>query len=262
MAYDLTTESFLMALRRFLSTRGHSTSVIFSDNGTNFVGARSELQRGIQRLNRQQIINELSPKGIQWNHAPPLASHQGGVYEAIIRLVRKALESLMSDRKLRKLTDEGLVTLLKEVEYILNCRPLTRVSACPEDMETLSPIMLLTGSAAPGLPPDVFFSSDDMRSSWRACQYRIDEFWRRWQREYLHLLQRRQKWIEPQRNFKEGDLVLLVDEDRPRNSWPKGLVEEVYPDRDNLVRRAKVRVASGKTFVRDIRKLCLLEGEI
>ena len=42
------------------------------------------------------------------NHAPPLASHQGGVYEAIIRLVRKALESLVSDRKLRKLTDEGL----------------------------------------------------------------------------------------------------------------------------------------------------------
>ena len=64
MAYDLTTELFLMALRRFLSTRGHSTRVIFSDNGTNFVGARSELQRGIQRLNQRQLINELSPKGI------------------------------------------------------------------------------------------------------------------------------------------------------------------------------------------------------
>ena len=177
MAYDLTTESFLMALRRFLSTRGHSTRVIFSDNGTNFVGARSELQRGIQRLNQRQIINELSPKGIDWRHAPPLASHQGGVYEAIIRLVRKVLGSLLSDRKLRTLTDEGLVTLLKEVEYILNCRPLTRVSTDPDDMETLSPIMLLTGSKAPGLPPDVFMNSDDMRSSWRACQFRIDEFW-------------------------------------------------------------------------------------
>ena len=262
MAYDLTTESFLMALRRFLSTRGHSTRVIFSDNCTNFVGARSELQRGIQRLNQRQIINELSPKGIDWRHAPPLASHQGGVYEAIIRLVRKVLGSLLSDRKLRTLTDEGLVTLLKEVEYILNCRPLTRVGTGPDDMETSSPIMLLTGSETPGLPPDVFMNSDDMRSSWRSCQFRIDEFWRRWQTEYLHLLQRRQKWLEPQRNFKEGDLVLLFDEDQPRNLWLKGLVVEVFPDRDNLVRRVKVRVASGKTFVRDIRKLCLLEAEV
>ena len=249
-----------MALRRFLSTRGHSTRVIFLENGTNF--ARAELQRGIQRLNQRKIINELSPKGIDWRHAPPLASQQDGVYEAIIRLVRKVLGSLLSDRKLRTLTDEGLVTLLKEVEYILNCRSLTLVSTDPDDMETLLPIMLLTGSEAPGLPPDVFMKSDDMRSSWRACQYRIDESWRRSQTEYLHLLQRRQKWLEPQRNFKKGDLVLLFDEDQPRNFWLKGLVVEVFPDRDNLVRRVKVCVDSGITFVRDIRKLCLLEGEV
>ena len=115
-----------MALRRFLSTRGHSTRVIFSDYDTNFVVARSELHRGIQRLNQRQIINELSSKGIDWRDAPPLANNQG-VYEAIIRLVRKVVGSLLSDRKLRTLTDEGLVTLLKEVEYILNCRPLTHV---------------------------------------------------------------------------------------------------------------------------------------
>ena len=262
MAYDLSTESFLMALRRFLSTRGHSTKTIYSDNGTNFVGAKSELQRGIQRLNQSQIKNELSPKGVEWKHAPPLASHQGGIYEAIIRLVRKAMDSLMADRKLRSLTDEGLMTLLKEIEYILNCRPLTAVSSNPDDLETLSPIMLLTTSMSPGLPPDVFVGSDGMRSSWRACQLQTDEFWKRWQSEYLQLLQRRQKWLTPQRNFKRDDLVLLLDEDQPRNMWPKGLVVEVFPDRDGLVRRVKVRVASGKVFMRDIRKLCLLESEI
>ena len=160
MAYDLTTESFLMVLRRFLSARGHSTHTIFSDNATNFVGARSKLQRGLQRLNHQQIIQELSPKGIKWIHASPLASHQGGIYESIIRLVRKAMDSLMSDRKMKTLTDEGLVTILKEIEYILNCRPLTRVNTSPQDMETLSPIMLLTGSLAVGLPSDVFATTD------------------------------------------------------------------------------------------------------
>ena len=229
---------------------------------TNFVGARSELQRGLQRLNRQQIIQELSPKGIEWVHAPPLASHQGGIYESIIRLVRKAMDSLLSDRQIRTLTDEGLVTVLKEIEYILNCRPLARVSTSPEDMETLSPIMLLTGSLATGLPPDVFVSSDSMRSSWKACQLQIDQFWKRWQSEYLQLLQRRQKWLMPERNLKKNDLVLIKDEDQPRNFWPKGLVVEVFPDRDGLVRRAKIRHATGKIYLRDIRKLCLLEGDI
>ena len=262
MAYDLTTESFLMALRRFLSTRGHSVRAIYSDNGTNFIGAQAELRRGIQRLNQLRIVNELSPKGVEWHHAPPLASHQGGVYEAMIRLIRKAMDALMTDRKLRTLTDEGLVTLFKEIEYILNCRPLTRVSTDPEDVETLSPIMLLTGSLAPGLAPDVFMDTDGMRSSWRSCQFQIETFWRRWQTEYLQLLQRRQKWLAPQRNLKENDLVLILDESQPRNLWPKGIVQEVFPDRDDLVRRVKVRTAFGKTFVRDIRKLCLLEGDV
>ena len=262
VAYDLSTESFLMALRRFLSTRGHSTRVIFSDNGTNFVGARSELQRGIKRLNQNQILNELSPKGIMWNHAPPLASHQGGIYESIIRLIRKAMTAIMSDKHVSVLTDEGLITFLKEVEYILNCRPLTQIDANEDDVKTLSPIMLLTGCVDPGFAPDVFMSADRLRSSWRACQFQIDEFWRRWQSEYLHLLQRRQKWLTPERNLKLNDLVLLFDESQPRNVWPKGIVVEVFPDRDNLVRRAKVKTASGKTLMRDVRKLCLLEADV
>ena len=108
MTDDLTTESFLMALRRFLSIRGHSTRTIHSDNGTNFVGARQELVRGVQRLNQQKIINELSPQSIKWVHAPPLASHQGGIYEAVIRLVQKTIASLMAERHLRILTDEGV----------------------------------------------------------------------------------------------------------------------------------------------------------
>ena len=49
MAYDLRTDSFLMAFRRFLSVRGDTTRVMYSDNGTNFVGANSHLQKGLKR---------------------------------------------------------------------------------------------------------------------------------------------------------------------------------------------------------------------
>ena len=262
IAYDLTTGSFLMALRRFLSARGSSTKTIYCDNGTNFIGARSELKRGLERLRRREICNELSPRGIAFRHSPPLASHQGGVWEAILRLVRKAMDAVLTDKYYRKLSDEGLWTLLKEIEYMLNCRPLTRVSSDPEDFRALSPMTLLNGCIDPQLPSDVFVNSDGLRASYRASQMQADLFWQRWRLEYLSMLQKRHKWIVPRDNIRPNSLVLLKEEDVPRNSWPKGVVVSVIPDRDGICRRAVVRTVNGKELVRDIRKLCVLECDV
>ena len=255
MAYDLSTDSFLMAFRRFLSVRGDTTTVMYSDNGTNFVGANSQLQKGLKRIDQRRIVNELAPRGIEWKHAPPLASHQGGISEAMIRLVRKNMNLIMADKRLRTLTDEGLQTLLKEIEHILNCRPLTELTNEVENTTTLTPMMLLSGCVNSGYPPDVFLDSDGMRSSWRACQLQADVFWDRWRSEYLHLLQRRQKWLTPQRHLCVGDLVLLVDENAHRNIWPKGVIEEVLPDRDDMVRRVRVRTGKQK-YLRETCKNC------
>ena len=72
------------------------------------------------------------------------------------------------------------------------------------------------------------------------------------------MLQTRQKWSQPQRNFKVDDLVLLVDDTLPRGQWSMGLVTAVYPDQDGNVRQVEVKV--GNRFLRrPIVKLCLLE---
>ena len=120
VAYDLTTGSFISALRRFLAVRGNATKVIFSDNATNCLGAKAELQRGLQRLSQQGVIGELASRGIVWKHSPPLASHQGGVFESMIRVVRKVMVGLMEDRLQRTLDDEQLVILAKKIEHVLN----------------------------------------------------------------------------------------------------------------------------------------------
>jgi len=164
--------------------------------------------------------------------------------------------------KERTLTDESLYTFLVEVEWIMNTRPLTPVSDSPNDFLALTPISLLCGSLDSSLPPDVFFQADEYRRSWRAVQLLADLFWRRWMKEYLPLLQRRQKWLQPQRNPKVGDLVLVCDEHSKRGAWPKAIVEEVeetFPDGDGTVRRVRVRTASTE-YLRDVRKLCLLEA--
>ncbi|GFX58206.1 integrase catalytic domain-containing protein [Trichonephila clavipes] len=67
---DLTTDSFIAALRRFTARRG-APHHIYSDNGTNFVGARRKLDK-IRRLwlslaTNEAISNYLSKSSIDWH---------------------------------------------------------------------------------------------------------------------------------------------------------------------------------------------------
>ena len=166
------------------------------------------------------------------------------------------MRSLIGDKLL---DDESLHTFLLEVERILNNRPLTPISDDPKDLNSLTPSMLLIGKVDSYLPVDDFVKADGYKKSWRLVQLMADEFWKRWTREYLPLLQLRQKWLQPRRNFKVGDLVLLVDENTKRGSWPKGLIEQCFPDENGVARRVKIKTANN-TYLRDIRKVCLLEA--
>ncbi|KAL4107544.1 hypothetical protein QTP88_017875 [Uroleucon formosanum] len=76
---SLTSEAFLAALRRFTSRRG-LPSQIWSDNGTNFVGARKELRRHLASTpNTKSVAEILVDDGIQWVFIPPNAPHFGGL---------------------------------------------------------------------------------------------------------------------------------------------------------------------------------------
>ena len=88
-------------------------------------------------------------------------------------------------------------------------------------------------------------------------QYIADLFWKRFVKEYLPLMQERQKWNVARKNLKPDDLVLIVDETSPRNSWPMGRVTETIPDSRGHVRRVKVKTKSN-ILERPITKLCLL----
>ena len=112
--------------------------------------------------------------------------------------------------------------------------------AFPDDLSALTPNMILTGVTCENASPDVFMKSD--------VNVVVDEFWRRWMREYLPLLQPRQKWFAISPNLKPGDFVLVMNDQTKRGAWPKAVIEEVFPDKAGLVRRVKVRTADAKTF--------------
>ena len=252
---SLETDSFINALQRFVCRRGQPEQM-YSDNGSNFLGAERELRQAISKLNSSKVEKFLNQKSIQWKFNPPSASHMGGVWERQIRSIRKVLSGLI---KQQSVDEESLTTLLCLVESIINSRPLTTVSDDPNDAEPLTPnhLLLLRQNSIP--PPGEFVRQDNLnRRRWRQVQYLADVFWRRWTREYLPTLQSRQKWRRPSRSLKEGDIVILVDDNSPRNTWQLGRVAETYSSDDGLVRTVKV-VTKTATLIRPIHKLCLLE---
>ena len=157
---------------------------------------------------------------------------------------------------MHRLDDEGLHTLLCEVEAILNSRPITACSTHPNDLQALTPNDLLLAHGAGLSPGD--FSKDYCyaRKRWRRVQYRVDVFWKRWMSEYLPLHQERQKWLKPIRNISIDDIVLLVD-NTPRGSWALGRVVSTTKDSKGLVRMVQVKTATSM-MQRPVQKLCLV----
>ncbi|KAJ8367386.1 hypothetical protein AAFF_G00320130 [Aldrovandia affinis] len=140
----------------------------------------------------------------------------------------------------------------------MNDRPITSVSSDPNDLEALTPNHLLQIKGKPVMPPGLFWKEDlYCKRRWKQVQYIADLFWKRWIQEYLPLMQERNKWNNPKRNFSPGDLVIIVDDTAPRNSWLMGRILKTLPDAKGFVRSVQVKTKTN-VLQRPISKLCLL----
>ena len=238
IANSLDTDSFINALRRFIARRDRPKE-IFSDNGTNFVGANRVLRDSLQAFNQDRIHSHCSQQSIKWNFNPPTASHFGGAWERIIRSIRRILGGLLGNQTLN---DENCLTLMAEVESILNSRPLVPISFTDSEQEPLTPNHLLLLHESPNLPPGIF-SQDSFysRRRWAQVQYLANQFWQRWIKEFLPNLHHRQKWFDVKRNLKVDDIVLLVEDSQQRSKWLMGRVLKTFPDKRGLVRTVLVK---------------------
>ena len=210
---SLETDAFINCLFRFIALIGRPEE-IRSNNGTNFVGAKTELKLAMQEWNQTKIHDAMLQKEIAWLFNPPGASHLGGVWERQIHTVRTILNALVQQQRI---DEDSLHTLLCEVESIVNSRPITKLSDDPRDPYPLTPNHLLQMSSGPVVPPGCFVKQDAYRRRWRQVQYLADVFWSRWLKEYLPGLQERQRWTATTRNIAVGDLVLVKNESMPRN---------------------------------------------
>jgi len=256
---DLTTENFIMALRRFVCRRGRPAK-ISSDNGTNFVGAHSELHHlgGFLKENEEELQDRLVTEGINWSFIPSYSPHFGGLWEAGVRSTKHHLKRVMGNALL---TFEEFYSLLVQIESILNSRPLSPMSSHPMDLQSLTPAHFVTGGALTTIPcPDLTDVHETRLSRYQRVQQMQQHFWKRWSKEVISELQRRTKWKTNVGTLKINDLVLVKDDNLPPQRWRLGRVVELHPGTDGISRVATLRTTKG-LIRRAAIKLCPLPVE-
>ncbi|RVE42242.1 hypothetical protein evm_013101 [Chilo suppressalis] len=128
---DLTSQAFIAAFRRFVARRGYC-SHLWSDNGTNFVGAAKELKflfKGGKDSVTQEVAAVLANEGTTWHFIPPKMPNCGGLWEAGVQSAKRHLNRVIKDTKL---TYEEMVTFLAQIEACLNSRPLCQIENTTE----------------------------------------------------------------------------------------------------------------------------------
>ena len=242
---DCETNAFINAVRRFVNRRGCPTN-IYSDNGSNFKGACSELHEFIQKLDQTKITDFATDLKIDWSFNPPSAPHMGGAWERLVRSVKEVMFGLVKNHVL---TDPQLLTLLTEAESIVNSRPLTHISEDVNDLGALTPNHILLGRhrnwASIANIEEIDVNS---RKKYKQVQALATTFWNRWKKEYLPTLTTRGKWKDKKPSYQVGELVLLQDDEAKRGKWPLARITKVMPGADAIVRTVEVRKKMGFTF--------------
>jgi len=251
---DLSTDAFLAAFDRFVGRRG-LPSEVYSDCGTNFIGADKQLQALINSPQGQLAITTNSRPHCKWNFNPPSAPHFGGLWEAAVRSTKRLLVRTMSTHVF---TYEEFSTVLIRIEAVLNSRPLTPASTDPHDLECLTPGHFLIGQPLLAVPPR---SNPDatrnLTNRWKLLDQCHQAFWKRWSTEYLTTLQERMKWTDRVPNLKVNDMVVIVDNQAPPLLWRLGRIIELVPGPDGTVRVASVLTQQGR-ITRPVVKLVVL----
>ena len=137
--------------------------------------------------------------------------------------------------------DDTLCNALIECEKVINSRPLAYIDLETGADEALTPNHFLLGSSK-GNKPLAVFNPDDL-----ICV-----------QEYLPILNKRTKWFSKSTCLEVGDVVIVVDPNLPRNSWPMGRIEAVHKGRDENVRSATVR-SKNAVYTRAVAKLAKLD---
>ncbi|KAL1448563.1 hypothetical protein WDU94_013886, partial [Cyamophila willieti] len=249
---SLSTDSFIMALKRFCS-RQNRPSIMYSDNGSNFTGFKN----ASEELDWNAIACFSSARKIEWRFIPPASPWWGGWWERLIGVMKTVMKKVLGRTYVNY---EVLQTILCDIESVINLRPLTYLSEDPSDLAVLTPAMFLHEIQEVGVPEWDLVQPSDLRKRYQHRQELVKNLRVRFRTEYLGQLKLFTS-KKSEREVKVGDMILIGDDNVKRMDWPIGVVTEVIEGRDSVVRVVRVRTSNG-TLTRPVQRIYPLEFHI
>lgn len=244
----LESQTFIAALRRFISRRGKPREIV-SDNATTFHGADNELVELHKFLHEHsnELTASCSDEGILFRYLPVYCPHMGGLHEAAVKSCKHHLKRVLGQALL---TYEEFSTILIQVEGILNSRPLCPLSSNDTDFSVLTPAHFLIGRSIQSLPDYEYKDVPIHRlTHFQQLQQIQQDFWRRWAKDYIGNLQQRTKWRSSKGpRLAVGTLVLVKDDRLPSCHWKIGRIIKTHDGEDTESRIASIQTA--KTIIK------------
>ena len=252
------TSHVINAISRFTDVRGIPSSIT-SDNQTSFHKANVELTDWYKTIDWEKVSRNTGfdfrpiSTGITWHFNPPVASHFGGIFEIMVKAMKRAMKATIGRADL---DEEEFRTAISKMSYLINSRPI-QVLSDVHDYDVLTPNHFLLPNLAGAVFPPNICEEDTIKLSKR-LQFQVEiqqHVWKRFQEEVIPMLGPRKKWCSEKPNLQENDVVMEMDDQLPRGAWRLLRVISVLPSKDGLVRKVEVRSSTGKTYLRPIHRL-------
>ena len=240
----MSTEAFLLAYQRFTAIRGHPRK-IWSDPGTNFIGAKTVLEdmySYLNKLDKPAIEKAAAENGttFHWKIHPADSPHRNGAAEAAVKILKRALQTFEAESPL---SFSEFYTALQLAANLANERPIdARAQSRDGSILYVTPNSLLLGSASQSGDTRSFDFAMYPYKRLREMETQVNKFWRAWSQLAGPHLFVRSKWHTIQRNVAVGDIVWVCDQNALRGQHRLGRVVKVQPDCKGIVRDAQVKV--------------------
>jgi len=256
---DLTARSFLFAFRKFAARRG-PISVMYSDNAQTFRCA----DRHLKLLNADPTIHDyLAARKTRWIFSASLAPWWGGFWE---RMVRSVKDLLRRSNGRACLDYMELEASLVEIESVINARPISYVGEGADDPLPITPNQFLNNRRSTRADPEpainlmaptstsiALLELDKLRRDY------VTDICSRFVNDYLLQLDNFHSKGKSGRKIRLGEIVVIHDEHSKRLMWSIGVVKELIPSRDGLIRSVMLKVPNGNIINRAIQSLHPIE---
>ena len=244
-------EEFQRKLNVFIARRGRPRLLI-SDNAGTF----KTTARWIKDIRKNEKLQDyLTAHKIQWRFNLAKSPWWGGIYERLIRDLKKALYKSLGRCHL---SFDNLEMVIMDIEINMNIRPLTYAESESGEEQVLTPNTLIRGTNIYLINDDESDEDELTRMQKRVAKAK-NNAWKHWQREYINSLMESQRINGEQAKAPEvGGIVLVVGEEKNRSEWKKEKVLRQIKGRDGVT-RGVVLLHKGHEIERPFQLVCPLE---